>query len=227
MTTHKNEPTLAELILDKKGDRSYAKLSRDCGGVPTDRRLNSLVHAPMRSFPDVETIKGLAIGLQVAVRDVLLAAARSLDLKIGADDPGSLVLPGAGFLPDSARSVLVETSRELLKMQQSIGAKRDFTNYQAQLRQDFAHGARNRRVPAVEIEGALQAAGWYMVTAEDDDKAAVEAILGWATGGHARQLKAALRDVLAEVPATVQADLELAADKGQRGIDPEAVEHTS
>lgn len=222
MTTDNFQPTLAELILAKKGDRSYAKISRDCGHVPTDRRIQSMATSEIKAFPDVDTIRGLAIGLRVNESDVLLASARSLGLTVATSDPGSLILPGAGHLPDSAKEVLSEVAGELLKMQQSVGAKKEFTEYQARLRQDFMNGARLRKVPATEIESALQGSGWYMVRTGDDDVTAADAILGWLTGDHARQLKAALRDVLAEGTALTREDLDLAADKGEVGLDPEA-----
>lgn len=227
MTTDNNQPTLPELILTKKGDRTFARLSRDCGGNPTDRRLNGMVHNPMKAFPDAETMERLAIGLRVNVLDVLLASARSLGLPVLASDPGSLILAGAGHLPSSAKESLAEMARELLKMQQSIGAKKTFTEYQAQLRQDFAAGARLRRVPAVEVEAALTGPGWYMATADDDSAAATDMILGPVEGTHARQLKAALRDVLTEGVELTQDAVALASSKKHKGIDPDEFEHTS
>lgn len=225
MTTENAQPTLAELIATKKGARSYAKISKDCGGVPTDRRLQGMATTPIKAFPDVETIQGLAIGLRVNVTDVVVASARSLGLSVAVSDPGALILPGAGHLPDSAKEVLTDVAGELLKMQQSSGAKKEFTEYQAQLRQDFTHGARLRRVPAREIESALQGPGWYMVTPDDDDLNVADAILGWVTGDHARQLKAALRDVLVEGATLNQGHVELAADKGDETFGPEDLEH--
>lgn len=222
MTTEPTQMALPELILAKKGDRTYNKLSEDCGGLPTDRRLNSLVLRPMNAFPDVDTIRGLALGLGVSVTDVLLASARSLGLSVGFGDPSTISIPGAGHLPESSQRVLGDMARELLKMQQSVSAKKSFTEYQAQLRQDFAHGARLRRVPAAEVEAALHSPGWYLVAADDDSATATDAILGWVKSDHARQLKASLRDVLAEGVKMGQRDVELAADKGQPKLDPEA-----
>lgn len=227
MTTDNNQPTLAQLILTKKGDRSYAKLSRDCGGVPTDRHLNGMVNLPMKAFPSADTIERLAIGLRVNVIDVLLASARSLGLAVAATDPGSLILAGAGHLPGTAKEALASMAQELLKLQQKSGSKKTFTEYQAQMRQDFAHGARLRRVPATEIEAALQGPGWYMVTADDDSATVTDAILGWVDSPNARQLKASLRDVLAAAPVESQGEVELAADRGDSTIDPEGIEHTS
>lgn len=225
MTTEPKQMTLPELILAKKGDRTYSKIADDCGGIPTKRRLNSLVLRPMNAFPDVDTIRGLALGLGVSVTDVLLASARSLGLSVGFGDPGTVSIPGAGHLPETSQRVLGDMARELLKMQQSVGTKKQFTEYQAQLRQDFIHGARLRRVPAIEIEAALQGPGWYMATAGDDSLTVTDSILGWSESPNIRQLKAALRDVLAAEPQLAQDDVDLAADKGDSSIDPEAEEH--
>lgn len=227
MTIDPSQMNLAQLILAKKGDRTYSKISEDCGGLPTQRRLNSLVLKPMIAFPDVETLRGLSIGLGVSMTDVLLASGRSLGLTVGLGDPGTISIPGAGQLPETSKRVLVDMARELLKMQQQTGAKKEFTLYQSELRQDFAHGARLRRVPAPEIDAVLQAGTWYMVKPEDDDLQVVDAVLGWVTYDHARQLKAALRDALAGGVEVVQDDVELAADKGNDGIHPEELEHTS
>lgn len=221
MTIENTQPTLAELILTQKGLRTYRALSADCGGIPTDSRLNSLVKSPIKNFPDVDTIRGLSIGLRVNISDIILASARSLDLQVGPFEPGILKIPGAGHLPPSAKEALAAAAFEMLKIQQQVSVKKDFTEYQAQLRQDFAAEARLRRVPATEIEAALQAPGWHMVTADDDSATATDAILGWVEGDNARQLKAALRDVLADAPSIEQVDVELAADKGQLGLHPE------
>lgn len=222
MTTDINQPTLAELILTKKGDRTYAKLSRDCGGGLSDRHINGMVNLPMKAFPTADTMKHLAIGLRVNVVDVVLASPRSLGLPVALSDPGSLILAGAGNLPSSAKEALATMAQELLKLQQEAGTKKSFTEYQAQLRQDFIHGARLRRVPAIAIEAALQGPGWHMVTPEDDHATMVDAVLGWVDSAHARQLKASLRDVLAEGAAPSKEDLALAADLGEHGLDPEA-----
>lgn len=227
MTTTTGQTTLAELINTKRGDRTYAKLSRDCGGAPTDKRLQSMVSRPMKAFPDADTIKGLAIGLRVNAADVILASARSLGLNVEASDTVGLNIPGAGALPDSAKEAIIGVAMELLKIHNTTGAQKAFTEYQAQLRQDFTASARLRRVPAVEIEDALQGPGWYAATADDDSAAATDMILGSVEGTHARQLKAALRDVLAEGVELTQDAVALASSKKHKGIDPGELEHTS
>lgn len=221
MTIENFQPTLAELILAQKGSRTYRTLSKDCGGIPTDSRLNALVKSPIKNFPDVDTIRGLSIGLRVNISDIILSSARSLDLPVGSFEPGTLKIPGAGHLPATAKEALTAAAFEMLKIQQQATLKRDFTEYQAQLRQDFAAGARLRRVPAGEVEGALQGPGWSMVGPDDDALTVTDAVLGWVDTANARQLKAALRDVLAEGAGVAQSDVDLAADKGQPGLDPE------
>ena len=227
MTIGNTPPNLAQLILAKKGDRSYAKLARDCGGAPTDRRLNSLVLRPMNQFPDIDTMRGLAIGLRVDVSEVVLAAARSLGLQIAESNPGSLIVPGAGHLPGSAQETLISMAAELMKLQRTSSATRHFTDFQAQLRQEFAHNARLRRVPAVAVEETLAAPGWHFLTPEDDQQSAVGAVLGWVKGDNSRQLKAALRDAFTQPTVVSRDEFELAADKGDGGIHPEELEHTS
>jgi hypothetical protein len=225
MTTDIKQMTLAQLILAKKGARSYAKLSKDCGGAPTDRRLNSLVLQPMNTFPDVTTIHGLAIGLGVSVTDIILASARQLGFTVSDGDAGALTIPGAAHLPTSAQDVIGSMARELLKMQQTIGTKKEYTPFQAELRQKFVQGARLRRVPPLDIEAALQGPGWYMITAGQEHESMVDATLGWVTTDHARQLKASLRDILAEGIELTQEDVDLVADAGDKGIGPDETEH--
>lgn len=116
MTTTTGQTTLAELINTKRGDRTYARLSRDCGGAPTDKRLQSMVSRPMKAFPDADTIKGLAIGLRVNAADVILASARSLGLNVEASDTVGLTIPGAGALPESAKEAIIGVAMEFLKI---------------------------------------------------------------------------------------------------------------
>ena len=73
---------LRELIAGTKGERSYEALSRDCGGVPTSKRLHQLATTTLKNFPDPPTIEGLARGLGVTVTEIVLASARSLGLSV-------------------------------------------------------------------------------------------------------------------------------------------------
>jgi hypothetical protein len=86
--------TLAELILEAKGDRSYEHLSQACGGTPTSKRLHQIATRPMLNFPDPDTICGLAQGLGVAPVDVVLAAAESMSLVDDARPSDHLSLAG-------------------------------------------------------------------------------------------------------------------------------------
>lgn len=69
---------LSELLNERKGDRSYEALERDCGGVPKAARLQQIATKPPKTFPDPDSIRGLARGLRVPERVVLAAAAESL-----------------------------------------------------------------------------------------------------------------------------------------------------
>lgn len=111
---------LETLILDRKGTRSYDELSRACGGTPTAKRLHQLVTRPMKAFPDPDTIKGLSRGLKASNTDVLLAAARSLDIPVGEYGAGALVLEGAGQLPVSAQEAIITLSEELQNLFEQV-----------------------------------------------------------------------------------------------------------
>ncbi len=73
---------LSELIDTHRGARSYSELSRDCGGAPTDKRLQQMVRTSIKNFPDPPSIKALAQGLRVPEVEVVLAAAESLGLDV-------------------------------------------------------------------------------------------------------------------------------------------------
>jgi len=124
MTT-RHPQGLETLILDRKGTRSYDELSRACGGNPTAKRLHQLVARPMKAFPDPETIKGLSRGLNSSTTDVLLAAARSLDIPVGEYGSGALVLEGAGQLPTSAQEAIITLAQELQSMFSQIPAEHE------------------------------------------------------------------------------------------------------
>lgn len=103
---------LRTLIHRLRGDRNNLELSRDCGGVPTQSRLQQISTAPIKLFPDPDTIKGLARGLNVTVGEIVAVCARDLGLNVGTADESALVLAGARDLPESAQSVLIAVSRE-------------------------------------------------------------------------------------------------------------------
>ena len=87
---------LSELIDLHRGGRSYAELARDCGGSPTDKRLQQLVRQPIKNFPDPGTVAALARGLKVNQAVVVLAAAESLGLDVRTSSPRVVDLLPAG-----------------------------------------------------------------------------------------------------------------------------------
>lgn len=110
MSEHKS---LRNLINSLRGDRSNLQLSKDCGGVPTQSRLQQMSTQPIKLFPDPDTIKGLARGLNISVGEVVASCARDLDLNMGGPDESALILAGARDLPESSQAILISLSREL------------------------------------------------------------------------------------------------------------------
>lgn len=110
------EVDLVQLILDRKGDRSYERLSKDCGGIPTRARLGQIATTEFKTFPDPATLRGLSRGLGVPMTDVVLAAARSLGLRVRAGDEGSLVVGDAGRLPVAAQQSILNVARQMLEL---------------------------------------------------------------------------------------------------------------
>lgn len=107
---------LRNLINDRRGDRNNLELSRDCGGIPTQSRLQQMANKPIKLFPDPDTIRGLARGLNVTVEQVVAACAADLDLPMGSPDESALVIGGARALPESSQQLLVTLSREMLRL---------------------------------------------------------------------------------------------------------------
>jgi hypothetical protein len=94
---------LSELIETHKGRRSYPELARDCGGVPSSKRLQQLVREPIKNFPDPPTVSALARGLRVPQRVVVLSAAESLGLEVSDTSPRVMQL-----MPAAASSLSEE-----------------------------------------------------------------------------------------------------------------------
>lgn len=231
MTNETGQMTLAQLINDRRGNRTYKQLSDDCGGQPTEKRLSSITLKGINAFPDPATISGLAIGLGVTTSEVIDAAARSIGFIIR-DDAGTMVLPEAGNLPSSMQEAIRSVVREYLKQQSNVrkpymnAGATGLTDYQAELRQSFSHYARLRRVPATAIEQALAAAAWGSLQPDDERSNVLSAVLGWYSGPDTRQLQAALSDALtSDVAEPTQADHALAADHGDPNVGPEEIEH--
>lgn len=119
------EPNLAELILQRKGGRTFDRLAEDCGGQPAGRRLQQLSspNRPMKNFPDPESIAAMARGLGVSTTEVILASARSLGIKVAAGDPDSLVIADGGTLPPVAQEALRYLGREMVRLHAETIAK--------------------------------------------------------------------------------------------------------
>lgn len=113
--------TLKELVLDRKGDRSYEVLARDCGGRPTSKRLQQIATSPaQKNFLDPDTIRGLAHGLGVSVTQVVLASARSCGLDVrDSGDGDALVIGSAGDLTAEQRALILSLARELTRPRQA------------------------------------------------------------------------------------------------------------
>jgi len=110
-------PDLRTLVLDGKGDRSFDRVSSDCGGVPTGKRLQQIATTPLKTFPDPASIRGLARGLGVSQQDVILASARSLGLSVAGDHTkGALVLSDIDELDGDSRQVLTSLARTLVRL---------------------------------------------------------------------------------------------------------------
>lgn len=118
-------PTLAQLILDRKGGRSFERLSEDCGGTPAGRRLQQLASEsrPMKNFPDPDTIAAMARGLGVSTTEVVLASARSLGVKVATADATALVIADGGTLPAVAQEALRYLGHEMVRLHAETIAK--------------------------------------------------------------------------------------------------------
>ncbi|GAA0187940.1 hypothetical protein [Glutamicibacter creatinolyticus] len=124
MTTNSG-PTLQELVLRLKGDRSYDALEKAAGGIPTSRALQKLVNNGFTRMPNPETFRGLSRALNVSQRELVLAAARTLGIDIEAENPNDLLLIGAGRLPQKSQDLLTSTSRELQRWMDKAAQQAD------------------------------------------------------------------------------------------------------
>jgi hypothetical protein len=104
---------IQNLILNKKGDRSYERLARDCGNDIKSRALHRAATKPALGFADPDTIKGLSRGLNVPVADVIRAYAVSLGLPMADDEKGVLRVVGGADLPETSQNLIVSLAREL------------------------------------------------------------------------------------------------------------------
>lgn len=74
------EHELAELILTRKGSRSYSDLA-DRSGL-SRAAIHRLAKSPIRTVPDPETLRGLAAALDVSIDRVAVAALRSAGVPV-------------------------------------------------------------------------------------------------------------------------------------------------
>ena len=112
-------PTLAALIQDAKGERSFRELKDRADGVGLHSTLSSWQQWAMPDFerkllPDPVTVRAFAAGLGVSETEVLLAAARQVGLDVGEGNESDLVLPGAGGLAPEDRNVLASLAAVLV-----------------------------------------------------------------------------------------------------------------
>lgn len=108
---------LANLIATYKGTRSYEQVARDCGEGVTGARIHQLATRSLRTFPEPATMARLARGLSVPVREVLLAAARSLGMNLPTGyDTDSMTLAGVANLPTAAREAIANVAREMVRL---------------------------------------------------------------------------------------------------------------
>ncbi len=114
MTTNQTGPTLQQLVLDNKGDLSYGSLAERAGGTLKPKGLQKLTTSQFTSFPSPETLQGISRALGLPLRDVVLAAGRSVGMRLHDSNPDDLTLVGAGQLPLSSREALRSMSREML-----------------------------------------------------------------------------------------------------------------
>lgn len=126
------QPDLANLLADAKAalGLSYEALSAACGGAPSDKRLHQLINAPLKNFPDPSTIRSLSRGTGVSVKDIVMAAARSLDLAVPDSDPDAVHIQGSRDLPASTQAAFVAMGQELVKLNSRVVTKEVVGNEQ-------------------------------------------------------------------------------------------------
>lgn len=107
---------LRQLIAASRGGRNNAELSRDCGGVPTQSRLQQLANNPSRHSRTPTPSVDSPGGLNVTVEQVISSCAADLSLPMETPDASALVLGGARYLPESSQQILVNLSREMQRL---------------------------------------------------------------------------------------------------------------
>lgn len=116
-------PTLAELILATKdrNEYSYESLAKACGGVPGAGRLHQLATKEQKTFPDPETINGLARGCKVAPLEVIKAAARSLGLSVSDGAADNVHIHGYDLLPGKLKATIQDLGEQVAELARKTG----------------------------------------------------------------------------------------------------------
>jgi hypothetical protein len=118
--TDPREPLLADLINDRKGTRSFEDMAKDTGGAVTRGRFQQLATVRQQSqFPTPATLRGVVAATNLPMREVVLAAARSVGLQVPPDDPTVLAIAGAGSLPADQKELLLNLARDLIRANQA------------------------------------------------------------------------------------------------------------
>jgi len=99
-----HEHELAQLIAERKGDRSYDDLARR-GGL-TRATVHRLATAPVRSLPDPGTIVSLAAALDLSVDRVAVAVLRSAGVPVSDHFSAGDVLEGLDRLTPAQRAAV-------------------------------------------------------------------------------------------------------------------------
>jgi len=115
---------IAALIRSTKGDRTYEQLATDCGEEPTRQRLWQIATGAQKEFPKPATIRGLAHGLHVSQRTVVLAWAESVGLDASTNDTrlAQLLPPSAANLTDDQIAAVLATVRSMTTKGRGSGA---------------------------------------------------------------------------------------------------------
>lgn len=114
---------IGELITSMLGGRTYAQLSKDCGGSPTIGRISGMVTDGIGGFPTMTTVNGLAKGLGVSPQAIVQACGTSLGLwTTGTFSDAVLPLPTeAANLTSGQRNAVVAVVREFINSNTSHG----------------------------------------------------------------------------------------------------------
>jgi transcriptional regulator with XRE-family HTH domain len=98
------EHELAELILARKGTRSYSDLANRSG--LSRAAIHRLTKGPIRAVPDPGTLRGLAAALDVSIDRVAVAALRSAGIPVTDRFAAGDVLEGFDRLTPNQRAAI-------------------------------------------------------------------------------------------------------------------------